>query len=79
MSIFPILKSGELIKALLKAGFKVLRQSGSHIRLRHFQDFTRQTTVPIHKADIPRWLLREILRQAKISVKEHSGLLERRK
>lgn len=79
MSIVPILKSGELIKALLKAGFKVLRQGGSHVRLQHFQDSTRQTTIPIHKADIPRWLLKEILRQTKISVKELSKLLGRKK
>ena len=70
MSIIPVLSSKSLIKVLLKAGFKIIRQSGSHIRFRHISDSTRQTTVPQHSGDIPKWLLREILKQAKISTKD---------
>lgn len=77
MSIVPILKSKDLLKALLKAGFRIVRQSGSHIRLQHLRDSTRQTTIPHHSADIPRWLLGEILKQAKISVKELLKLLKK--
>lgn len=77
MSIIPILKSKDLLKALLKAGFKIVRQSGSHIRLQHVRDSTRRTTIPYHNADIPRWLLGEILKQAKISIKELLKLLRK--
>ena len=35
MSILPMLKSSQVVKALLKVGFKIIRQSGSHIRLQH--------------------------------------------
>ncbi|MEK7480685.1 MAG: type II toxin-antitoxin system HicA family toxin [Patescibacteria group bacterium] len=75
MSIVPSVKAKEIIAVLLKAGFKIVRQSGSHIRFQHKQDATRQTGVPYHNVDVPRWLVREIMRQAKISVKEFLKLL----
>ena len=77
MSIMPVLKSKDLLKILLKAGFKVIRQSGSHVRLIFPRDSTRQTTVPIHNADIPRSLLSSILKQAKISVRDLLKLLNK--
>jgi len=77
MSFLPVLKAGELIKALTRAGFKIIRQSGSHVRLQHALDSRRQTTVPHHSADIPHWLLREILRQAGISAKQLLKLLDK--
>jgi len=77
MSIIPVLKSKELLKILLKAGFKVIRQSGSHIRLVLPGNPTRQTTIPIHNADIPKSLLSAILKQAKISVKDLLKLLNK--
>jgi len=77
MSIIPVLKSKELLKILLRAGFKITRQSGSHIRLIFLRDPTRQTTIPIHNADIPRSLLSSILKQAKISVSDLLKLLNK--
>ena len=77
MSIVPVLKSAKLVRVLLKAGFKIIRQSGSHVRLQHFNDSARQTSVPLHNADIPRWLLKEILTQAKVSVRELLKLLKK--
>ena len=77
MSLIPALKSVELLRALLRAGFRIMRQSGSHIRLQHLNDSTRQISVPRHNSDIPRWLVREILRQAKIAPKELVKLLRK--
>lgn len=77
MSIIPVLKSKEIIRILLKAGFKIVRQSGSHVRLRHGLEPSRQTTVPIHNTDIPRSILRMILKQASISVKDMLELLKK--
>jgi predicted RNA binding protein YcfA (HicA-like mRNA interferase family) len=75
MSIVPVLRARELIKALLKAGFRIIRQTGSHIRLSHPADSTRETSVPQHPGNLPRWLLSAILKQARISVKELRKLL----
>jgi len=62
--------------ALFKADFVMIRQSGSHVRFQHKIDHTRQTTVPLHSGDIPRWLVREILRQTRISVPDFLNLLK---
>ncbi len=75
MGLLPSLKSAEVIAALIKAGFRIARQSGSHVRLRHYMDMTRQTTVPQHSAPLPPWLMRAILRQAKISITEFRKIL----
>lgn len=72
-----MLKTSQVVKALLKAGFKIIRQSGSHIRLEHITDSTQQTTVPQHSADIPKWLLRKILKQSKIVVKDFIKLISK--
>ncbi|MFY9463424.1 MAG: type II toxin-antitoxin system HicA family toxin [Candidatus Sungiibacteriota bacterium] len=63
MGLLPSLKSPQVIAALLNAGFRIIRQSGSHVRLQHPVDATRQTTVPQHSAPLPVWLMRAILRQ----------------
>ena len=78
MGLLPSLKSAEVIAALIKAGFHIIRQSGSHVRLRHIADITRQTTIPQHSAPLPLWLMRVILRQAKIPITEFRKLLGRK-
>src|ERR1700676_207674 len=46
----PVLSGDDLIKALRKFGYEVVRQDGSHVRLRHSSDPLRQPlTVPRHK------------------------------
>ena len=76
MSIIPILTARQLIKVLLKAGFKIVRQRGSHIHLEHIFDPSRITQVAIHTAKaLPRGAIMGILKQAKISVKELLRLL----
>jgi len=47
MSRLPILTGVELIKILEKVGFKIIRQKGSHLFLKH-QD-NRTTIIPVHK------------------------------
>lgn len=79
MSIVPVVRARELIKALLKAGFKVIRQTGSHVRLSHTADSLRETSIPQHPGTLPRWLLNAILKQARISVQELRRLLGKKK
>ena len=72
----PVLKATEVIRALEKAGFDVVRVSGSHHRLVHRDDASRATTVPMHKGrDLPRPFLRAILKQARVMPDEFQALL----
>ncbi len=50
MSQFPSITGSELIKALSKVGFSVVRIKGSHHRLEHTDG--RKTTVPVHGKEI---------------------------
>ncbi len=62
MADLPAFKGDKLVKFLENLGFKIVRQKGSHIRLKH--ENGRVTTVPIHKGkDIPKGLLRKIIRE----------------
>ena len=72
----PSLKAREVIRALERAGFIIVRSSGSHHRLVHKTDPTRQTTVPVHKGkDLSRGTLRSIIDQAGFTVDEFIALL----
>ncbi len=67
MSELPILSGKEIIKALKKCGYIILRQRGSHIRL-HGKN-KNPITVPNYKS-IDRSLLRKILRDAQLTDEE---------
>ena len=75
MSKLPQITAKELIKILIKIGFKFIRQSGSHIFLRN-QD-GRTTVIPNHPGEkIDRGLLNKILRKdVQISRKEFEKFL----
>lgn len=66
MPKLPVLKGHEIVGALEKAGFRIVRQRGSHVRLQHPDG--RVVTVPVHPSqDIGRGLLRKILRDAELT------------
>jgi len=77
MSILPMLSAAVVIRALLKAGFIIIRQKGSHVFLRHRFDPRRFATVPRHSRDVSRKDLASILRQAKLSVEEFLRFLRK--
>jgi predicted RNA binding protein YcfA (HicA-like mRNA interferase family) len=60
----PVLKPREVVRALERAGFFVHHQTGSHARLFHTRRSELRVTVPIHSKDLPRTLLKRILKQA---------------
>ncbi|MDP3661322.1 MAG: type II toxin-antitoxin system HicA family toxin [bacterium] len=67
--MLPVLKAAEIIRALLKAGFRIIRSRGSHFRFEHL--FTkRRVTVSFHGGDVPKKTLRSILNQAALTVEE---------
>ena len=60
----------ELCKILEKKGFKKIYGKGSHVRFKHPDG--RRTVVPVHANEkIGKGLLREILRQIKITREEY--------
>jgi len=75
MDSLPILKPQELVRALLRGGFYIHHQTGSHARLLHRTRPELKVTVPIHSKDIPKGTLRRILRQADLTMEEFMELL----
>jgi predicted RNA binding protein YcfA (HicA-like mRNA interferase family) len=68
----PTLTGQEVVAVLQRHGFAVVRQSGSHVILRHADG--RRTTVPVHAGrDLGRGLLRQIMRDAKVTVDDLTG------
>ena len=70
----PVLKSKEVVKALLRAGFSIKRQTGSHVIL-YKSELRRPLSVPVHVKDLPKGTLRTIIRQANLTVEEFQHLL----
>jgi predicted RNA binding protein YcfA (HicA-like mRNA interferase family) len=67
----PVLKPKQVIRALLRAGFAVHHQVGSHAQLRHTEKPHLRVTVPRHdRFDLPPPVLKSILRQAELTVEE---------
>ena len=74
MSRLPRLTGTEVVRALQKARFEVVRQRGSHIYMRHADG--RATVVPVHKGeDLGPGILSKILRDAELSRQEFRKLL----
>jgi len=74
MSKLPSLTGNQLIKALQKIGFDVVRIKGSHHILMH--EDGRRTVVPVHAGeDIGTGLLSQILRDCQITRDELKDLL----
>ena len=62
MSRLPQITAKQLIKILTELGFKIMRQSGSHVFLRHKDG--RTTVVPNHPGEkLDRGLLNKIIRK----------------
>jgi len=71
----PTLPYDRVVRALQRAGWVVVRQQGSHIRLqKHSDDKTLKITVPAHRP-IKRSTLSHILKQAQLSVDDFLALL----
>lgn len=66
-SALPSLTATRVIAGLKRHGFDVIRQSGSHVIMKHADG--RWTTVPRHKGrDLPKGTLRQILRDTKLTI-----------
>lgn len=66
MSKLPIVDARTFERILLKWGFQIIRQRGSHVFYRHPDG--RYTTLPHHKGqDISRPLIRKVLNEIQVS------------
>jgi len=74
MTRLPRVTGKELLRALRKAGFEVLRTRGSHHYLKHPDG--RVTVVPVHAGEvIGPGLLRSILREIEMPMDKFRSLL----
>ena len=75
MPKLPPLRGNEVIRVLGKVCFQVIRQKGSHVRMKH--EDGRVVTIPVHAGKtIGIGLLSKILRDAELTREEFIELLE---
>ena len=68
----PVLGSRQVLRVLREHGFAEVRQSGSHVVLKHPDG--RTVTVPVHKGrDLGPGLLRRIIRDTGLTVSDFSS------
>jgi len=66
----PVISGEDVIRVLRKFGYAVVRQKGSHIRLRNESDPARlPVTVPMHK-ELAKGTLKNILNDSGIGIDE---------
>jgi predicted RNA binding protein YcfA (HicA-like mRNA interferase family) len=71
----PSCTARDVERALIKKGLVLAHQKGSH---RYYADSVTArivTTVPMHPGDLPRWLLKKIIRDAGLSEDEFRSFL----
>ena len=74
MSKVPSLPYDQIIRALQRDGWVVVRQKGSHVRLhKHTATETLKLTVPAHRP-VKRSTLSHVLKQARIDVQDFISL-----
>jgi predicted RNA binding protein YcfA (HicA-like mRNA interferase family) len=71
----PALKPREVIRALGRAGFLLIRVKGSHHYFQHPGRPELLVCVPVHPGDLKRPVLRSILRQADLTAEAFLDLI----
>jgi predicted RNA binding protein YcfA (HicA-like mRNA interferase family) len=71
-SIIPVLKSREIISALVKIGFTFYRQKGSH-KIYVMDD--KQVVVPDHSKDLKKGTTINIIKGSGLSIEEFKKYL----
>ncbi|MBU0694695.1 MAG: type II toxin-antitoxin system HicA family toxin [Candidatus Omnitrophica bacterium] len=76
MPKLPLISAKEAIKAFEKLNYQIIRQRGSHIRMRNPNDQTKPPlTIPNHKT-LGKGLLRKLLRDTELTTEEFLKLLK---
>ncbi|MBZ5703077.1 MAG: type II toxin-antitoxin system HicA family toxin [Acidobacteriia bacterium] len=75
MPKLPSISGERTVKALKRAGFRELRQKGSHVSLeKRAGDQVRKTVVPMH-SELAKGTLSDILKQSGLTLEEFLELL----
>ena len=74
MSVVPQLPAHVVLRKLKQAGFEIVHQRGSHVKLRHPHS-RRMVTVPMHPGDFGKKLIGRIFKQAGLSLDDFLTLL----
>jgi predicted RNA binding protein YcfA (HicA-like mRNA interferase family) len=75
MSKVPSLDYDKVVRALQRAGFIVVRQKGSHIRMqKRVEEETIKITIPAHKP-IKRSTLSHIIKSSGLTLEDFLALL----
>jgi len=75
MPKLPLVSATQVIKALLKVGYELDHQRGSHIVLRRKEPPHRRIAIPKYK-ELPRGTLRAIISESGLTVEQFSALLD---
>ena len=71
----PVISGKDAVKVFEKLGYVQVRQTGSHIRMKHISDLSKiPLTIPNHKV-LGKGLLRKLLRDVDISTDDFVNLL----
>lgn len=71
----PVLSGKEVVRLLKKAGYRPIRQRGSHMVAQKIDGgMTKTVVVPMHN-ELAKGTLRAIIRQAGLTVDEFAGLM----
>ena len=71
----PIISGKDAVKVFEKLDYSMVRQTGSHIRMKHNLDKSKKPlTIPNHKV-LGKGLLRKLLRDAELTVEDFNNLL----
>lgn len=71
----PVVSGADTVAALSKIGFRVDKQSGSHILIRRIVSPHLRLSVPDHP-ELAKGTLRTLIRQAGLTVEEFTELLD---
>jgi predicted RNA binding protein YcfA (HicA-like mRNA interferase family) len=69
----PLVSGAKTIKALKRAGWRVVGQRGSHVKLYRASD-ENTLIVPLHN-ELSRWTLKGILADAELPIEDFNRLL----
>ncbi|MGE5325810.1 MAG: type II toxin-antitoxin system HicA family toxin [Deltaproteobacteria bacterium] len=75
MGKLPRVTAKKVLRALLRGGFHIHHQSGSHVNLRHETKSHLHVVIPFHGGDLAPKTIKSILVQAELTVEEFTANL----
>jgi predicted RNA binding protein YcfA (HicA-like mRNA interferase family) len=77
MPKLPTINGHDLLHLLLKMGFYIHHQKGSHVRLKHDTRADLHVTIPVHKKTLPEKTLKSALKQADVTGEDFIRILKK--